>query len=428
MKTLLKSAVLLLGMGLLSTHSQAQKVVVEDKEPNSVMFVTIDKAGNEIIRIMNASQSPRFHEPKAPRFLLTDRKGKFALGIGGYVKLAAEYDFGGISDNIDFYSALIPGRGQSYVRNQFQMDATTSTIFLKLVGHTDLLGDFVVYTAGNFRGGSGKIFELRNAYVSARGFTAGYDYGSFMDLGNVPATIDFAGPNGMSIYHATQIRYEHAFAKGLKAGIGVEMPVVDGLTNEHVSIAKQRMPNFPVYVQYGWNPKSHFRAAAIIRSMIYDDLTARKAESEIGWGVLASATFNLTNRLQVYGQGVYGKGIGQFLNDMSMLNVDVVPNPEKEGKMQVLPMMGWFAGMQYNFSPKVFITSTYGQSRLYSHDGYPVTASDQYRYGQYLNATLFWNITSDLQAGAEYLRGWRTDFNGDTRHANRVNLAVQYSF
>lgn len=46
---------------------------------------------------MNASQNPRFHEPKAPRFLLTDRKGKFALGIGGYVKLAAEYDFGGIS-------------------------------------------------------------------------------------------------------------------------------------------------------------------------------------------------------------------------------------------------------------------------------------------------------------------------------------------
>lgn len=30
------------------------------------------------------------------------------------------------------------------------------------------------------------------------------------------------------------------------------------------------------------------------------------------------------------------------------------------------PDDGWFAGMQYNFSPKVFITSTYGQSRLYS--------------------------------------------------------------
>lgn len=30
------------------------------------------------------------------------------------------------------------------------MDASTATIFLKLVGHTRLLGDFTVYTAGNF--------------------------------------------------------------------------------------------------------------------------------------------------------------------------------------------------------------------------------------------------------------------------------------
>ena len=39
--------------------------------------------------------------------------------------------------------------------------ASTSTIFLKLVGHTKILGDFVVYTAGNFRDGSNKGFQLR---------------------------------------------------------------------------------------------------------------------------------------------------------------------------------------------------------------------------------------------------------------------------
>ena len=209
MRLFVQGAVLLLGMGFLSAPAKAQKVVIEDDAPNSIVLVSQDKAGDEIVRIMNETQSPRFHDPKAPRFVLTDRKGRFALGIGGYVKATAEYDFGGISDDVDFYPSMIPNGEQNYVRNQFQMDATMSTIFLKLVGHTDLLGDFVVYTAGNFRGGSGKIFELRNAYVSARGFTAGYDYGSFMDLGNVPATIDFAGPNGMSIYHATQIRYEH---------------------------------------------------------------------------------------------------------------------------------------------------------------------------------------------------------------------------
>lgn len=355
MKAFVKGAALLLGVGLLSTHAQAQKVIIKDEEPNSILFISRDKAGDEIIRILNETQNQRFHEPGVPRFLLTDRKGRFALGIGGYVKATAEYDFGGISKDIDFYPALIPNKGASHVRNQFQMDATTSTVFLKLVGHTKHLGDFVVYTAGNFRG-NGKGFELRNAYASLLGFTLGYDYGSFMDLAAIPPTIDFAGPNGMAIYHATQFRYERSFGKGWKAGVGVEMPVVDGLTNDNLSIGSQRMPNFPAYLQYGWNSKCHLRAAAIVRSMTYDNLVANKAESETGWGVLLSTTFNLCSKVQVYGQGVYGRGISQYMNDLSNLNVDIVPDPDKAGRMQVLPMMGWYAGLQYNITPNVFVS------------------------------------------------------------------------
>ena len=427
MKTLLKSAVLLLGMGMVSSYSQAQKVVVEDDEPNTVMLVSRDKAGDEIIRIMKETQSPRFQDPKAPRFLLTDRKGRFALGIGGYVKAAAEYDFGGISDDVDFYPSLIPNKGQTRVRNQFQIDVSTSTIFLKLVGRTKNLGDFVVYTAGNFRG-DGKTFELQNAYASFLGFTVGYDYGLFMDLSALPPTIDFAGPNGQIFYRATQFRYEKSFAKGWKAGIGVEMPVVDGITNTHVNITTQRMPNFPAYLQYGWNSNSHIRVAGVVRNMTYDNLESNKLESQVGWGTFVSTTFNVGKKVQFFGQATYGKGIGQYLNDLSNLNVDIVPDPEKEGTMQVLPMMGWYAGLQYTICPKVFVSSTYSQSRLYSENDYPASPSGQYRYGQYLVANIFWNVTPDLQVGAEYLRGWRTDFNDETRHANRMNVSVQYSF
>lgn len=428
MKTLLKSVGLWLGIGLCTVPLQAQRVVVTEMEPNSVMFISIHNAGSDVVRIMTETQSPHFHEPQAPRFVLTDRKGKFALGIGGYVKLSAEYDFAGISDNVDFYPVAISSRGDTYADNQFQLDATTSTVFLKLVGHTELLGDFVVYTAGNFRGGDGNNFKLRNAYISARGFTVGYDYGSFMDLNNSPATVDFAGPAGMAIYHATQIRYEAEVGKGFKMGVGVEMPVVDGQETNQVVVSKQRMPNFPFFIQYNRQSKGHIRTAAIIRSMTYDNLVAHTSEAKVGWGVLASASYNLTKKLQIYGQGVYGKGIGQFLNDISMLNVDIVPNPEQAGKMQVLPMLGWFGGLQYNFTQNLFVSSTYGQSRLYSDHHYPETPSEQYRYGQYLNASLFWNLTSNLQIGAEYLRGWRTDFNGTTRHANRLNLAAKYHF
>lgn len=427
MKLFLQKAVLSLGIGLCTVNAEAQKVIIENEEPGAVVIVARDQAGDEIVKIMRNTQIPRFQEPKAPRFLLLDSKGRFALGIGGYVKTTAEYDFGGISDDVDFYPSLIPNKGQTYVRNQFQMDATTSTIFLKLVGRTKNLGEFIVYTAGDFRGGD-KVFALRNAYISFLGFTAGYDYGSFLDLAAMPPTIDFAGPNGMTIYHATQVRYEHTFPGGFQFGIGVEMPVVDGITNQHVQISNQRMPNFPAYIQYGWNQSSHIRLAGIVRNMTYDNLVARKAESIAGWGVLAATTFNLGSRLNVFAEGVYGRGISQFLNDLSNLDVDIVPNPDKGGRMEVLPMMGWYAGLRYNFSPKVFISSTYSQSRLYSKNDFPQTPSDRYRYGQYLVANIFYNVTSNLQLGAEYLRGWRTDFNREKRHANRINLSAQYNF
>ena len=208
MKTSFKMVAMLLGMGIFPLCANAQKkVIIEDEEPNSIMFISRDKAGDEIIRIMNDRSQLRFHDPNAPRFLLTDQKGKFALGIGGYVRATAEYDFGGIVDDVDFYPALIPQRGSgNFAKNQFQMDITTSTLFLKLVGRTKHLGDFVVYTAGNFRG-DGKTFELQNAYAQFLGFTIGYSYGSFMDLAALPPTIDFAGPNGSAFYRTTQLSY-----------------------------------------------------------------------------------------------------------------------------------------------------------------------------------------------------------------------------
>ena len=115
------------GLPLSTIHAQ-KKEIIDDEAPNGIVIVTIDKAGDEIIRIMNESQLPYIHDPKAPRFLLMDTQGKFALGIGGYVRATGEYDFGGIVDDIDFVPANIPCSIK--IKNQFQMDASTATIFL----------------------------------------------------------------------------------------------------------------------------------------------------------------------------------------------------------------------------------------------------------------------------------------------------------
>ena len=70
MGNLFKSVAVLLGTGLLPVFSYAQKsVIIEDDEPNSIMFISRDKAGDDIITILNENQLPRFQDPKAPRFI-----------------------------------------------------------------------------------------------------------------------------------------------------------------------------------------------------------------------------------------------------------------------------------------------------------------------------------------------------------------------
>ena len=96
--------------------------------------------------------------------------------------------------------------------------------------------------------------------------------------------------------------------------------------------------------------------------MTYSSNVHDKAFSTTGFGLQASTTFNVTKKWQVFGQLNYGKGIGSYLNDLSNLNVDIVPDPDNEGKMQVLPMLGWYAGLQYNICPNVFVSGTYSLS------------------------------------------------------------------
>lgn len=150
MKTIFKSmSCLILGAMIVTPMFAQQKDLYPELEgPGPVVIISKDKNGKEeLINVFEETQRPHFHDPRAPRFLLTDQQGKFALGIGGYLKTTMEYDFNGIVDDVDFIPALIPQPGSTAVRNQFQMDASTSTIFLKLVGRTKHLGNFIVYTA-----------------------------------------------------------------------------------------------------------------------------------------------------------------------------------------------------------------------------------------------------------------------------------------
>ena len=115
----------------------------------------VDAQDSLLIRKMYEANGQHFQDPRAARFLFMDKEGKVALGIGGYVKGTMSVDMDGISDNLDFVTYDIPAPSQADMRNQFQMDASTSRIFLKLVGSNTSAGDFTVYLESDFRGKNG---------------------------------------------------------------------------------------------------------------------------------------------------------------------------------------------------------------------------------------------------------------------------------
>lgn len=424
MEKILKKTFLLLCVSACSLSSYSQRWArVLDAPVTVYSFTENATPGSEIVNIFYNTQSDYFRDPLAPRFVLTDRQGKWGLGIGGYVQARVEYDFDKIVDGIDFNPSDIQrGDGPS---SQYQMDITTSTLFVKLVGRSSLLGDFYVYTSGDWRG-DGKTFHLLNAYMKTKHLTLGYTTGGFMDLAAYPATVDYAGPCGMTFYRATQIAFNCSFGK-FSMGLALESPDIDATENEYVRVGAQRFPDIPLYLKYSFAKDTHLRIGGIVRDISYRNLVSNDEREQVAWGGQASALVTLGD-FQVSGQYTIGEGIGSLINDVSNVGMDVVPTPGNDGDMMMLLTDAWFAALQYNISPGVFASATYSQSNMRSRKGFASANPDMYKRGQYLAVNMFANASENLQLGIEYLHGWRVDFDERTFNANRINLSARYNF
>lgn len=396
---------------------------------NSKNVDTTSLTYGQIVRIIQEQEDRRFLDPKAPRFILIDQENKFGFGIGGFVKITNSYGFDRTipgSKNYSFIPAQIPVRKLGNGKGRYMFAPQTSELFFKLAGDSRILGEFTVYTSFNFTGSNGSPV-LRQAYIAFKNLLVGRTWNTFTDLRAQPPTVDYAGPNAETGFLNTMIRYAPRLSRNWQVAVSVELPQVQsnyGPLNKSVS---QAVPDITAYVKYKWNDGvSHFRVAGLFRDLYYRNTVSRKNHSKAAWGISASGVAGLASKLTLYYQYAYGEGIGAYLNDVSNLNLDLVPNPEKPGSMTVLPMSGWYAGLQYTFSPAVFASVTYSQARVYKKNGY--TFPNLYKYGQYVVGNVFWNLTADCQLGLEYLYGRRVDKSLNEGKSNRINAMIVYNF
>lgn len=419
-----------LGVQAQSAASTIQKSYLPERA--IVVHGDAGNADSTVVGIFYSRENLDFTDADAPRFLLLDRDGKIAFGIGGAVYAVASYDFDGSIPSADFttYDIAVPNNPAR--RQRFGAAVSSSSLFAKLVGHSEKFGTYQVYVQAKFNGGGngGYGFVLKQAYAAIGHFTAGLTNSTFIDAAAQAPTVDPQGDSGQISEKTMLFRYTSGNYKGFTFAVSAEVPKV---TNTYSDLAdgspaqeeiSQRVPDIPAYLQYSWDEgKSHIRVAGILRNLVYRDLVSQSNRFATGWGVKLSG-FAVAGIFKPFGHVSYGKGLGAFINDLGGKGYCLIPD-EDPGRMTPATSLTYTLGTYVNFSKKCFATTSF--SRAQALDCARL-GSDSYRYGMYLALNAFYNVDDNLRFGAEYLRGWRSNYSGITGHANRFNVLMQYSF
>lgn len=427
---MIKLATSLAAVVLATTAAIAQNPAEEETRiPQRVVVVSGDtsKMHKDVVAVIYDSNDLHFHDPSAPRFLFLDRKGKIALGIGGYVYATAAYNWAGTENSgTDFVPSTLPTPADPDQRAALQFTARHSTIFLQLAGYSERFGTYSAFVQTDFTGGSGNAHQLKlsQAYFRIGYVTMGLARSTFVDAAGI-ATVDTQGPCGALDNKNVHISYAPHITRNWSVAIGVEAPLTGITTGDFTHRISQRVPDIPVYVQYCWGNNNHIRASALLRNLCYRDIVADNTRYTTGYGVQLSGTSALGAGFSLYADAIYGRGLGSYVADMKPLNVDLIPSASTPGKLIAPRSFSYGVGLRYDFCAKGFATLAWGQATLYDRGS---MGSDTYRSGTYFSANAFYNLFEDCLLGIEYARGDRKNFDGTRGCGNRVMAAIRYSF
>lgn len=374
-----------------------------------------------LIETFYLDQFRNFNDPHAPTFMLMSHDSNLALGVGGRALLRGWFDWNGSQTTPDFYPYDIAIPKNPTESKLLDASCDKSSLFITLLGRNGST-KYMVYVQG---GVSQKNFVLKKAYVTVNDFTVGLASTTFADDDALVPTVDAQGPNGQVGKTQVLARYFHTFTNGVSVGAGVEIPSSsqDAVAGETAS-CRDYVPDVAALVQYGWGD-SHVRLSGILRNMCYRNLLSGSNHQVVGWGAQISGTIDIIRPLSVYFTAVAGRGVGSYQGDLSEGEYDLVGVSDREGKMIAPWSMGLTAGVKYQFSRKVYACVGLGEQRYYLKHR---LSDDQYKYGLYGAANVFWKITPRFLAGVEYVCGKRMNFDGMHAGANRIDAMVSYSF
>lgn len=437
--------------------SNAGKGAEDEADSGKIEFI---KTANhpDVKEILKETRPNEVSAIPVPHFAIRTSDNKFIMTIGGQVNPIIGADFGNDLYEVDgaginFVTGMIPVPSVAGKRSDFYINALNANIDFQVVGFGGTKNQVTGYLKLGTSGDS-KALKLKKAYVSWMGVTAGLKSTLFEDGDAAsPPTIDPQGPCGMVSTSVYEVSYKSPSFSGFRFAAGIDMPNYYSSTgrylghdfkywhNHEVAGAEvadpefynQNVPDIPMWVEYAASDYNRIRLSGIIRNFTYRDLIAGKRRNSVGWGMMLSGNLNPTEPLILYLQACYGKGIGAYIQDIAGQPLSYIPKDSDPGRMTPAPMMGVTLGATYNIGKKWQVNAMASEARIWKVAPYAMAAStadgnlNNYRYGFYAAGNVFYNISSYLQVGLEYLYGHRQTWNAGSASDSRVQMQLMFT-
>lgn len=342
-----------------------------------------------------------------------------SIRLYGYAEAHAIHDIKAWSGSDNFTDLTFQGASGPKGRTKFTAETSrfgfeTSTPTGLGTFNTKLEMDFYSYGSGNRN-----RLRLRHAYGEYAGFLIGQTWSTFMDLDDLPETVDFNGPIGAPFSRRTMIRYTYGMPQ---SGAKLTFALEDPQDQFGGGSANERMPQIVARFD-----KSFDWGAVNVRGLAHEKRS--ESQSKRGYGFGIGGSYKLTDKdllmaqyTEVEGDIDQLYGSNGYTVDNTTYNADGSVDHAGTGAVAFDKNRGLVLGFAKTFSDQLRGTVAFGMNK-----GRTAQAVDNRRLTQW-HFNLIYSPIKNVELGGELVLGERKTFAGDVAKMQRIDLMGRYSF
>ncbi|WP_180113781.1 DcaP family trimeric outer membrane transporter [Acinetobacter sp. YH12063] len=404
-----------------SNTSEIEQLRAEVAELKSLIKAQQQVQQQQQTEIQQVKARPVAPPPATPAASLKSKTGA-DVSLYGFVRGDANYIIEGADDDFNKIAST-----DGNTKDKLRATAKTTRFgldFTAPVGGDDKVGGKIEVDFN----GSGETIRLRHGYLTFNNWLFGQTTSNFLSS-HAPEMIDFATNVGGGTTRLPQVRYNVKLAPQTQLFVAAEEgdSKASAISSVSVtdSVVKYSLPALTAKLTQGF---ADGKGNASARALVEHHKVQGGNDDELGWGLAAGTTFDVTKQLKINGDVSYVEGNSNYLYGSNTAYVVDANGDIEQNKFTAVQI-----GATYKFNEKLRSTLAYGalfadEDTDYAKAFKDVGNNSANKEVQQAWLNVIYTPVKPIDLGVEYVNGKREAFTGKTYKDNRVGLMAKYSF